>query len=286
MISGLTAFTGMLLTFGAHALFFTTLLEIYKVSRMPDMHDSFWILVSVGIGLAAHLLFIGAFLMPVLDVAARESAVWGYLFMTAFSVAQRMVPFFSNVMPERNATFMRNLFLLVLAHILLEILYRGLGFLPDAIAAVLLFFEIRRWKLPFPNPDAMLWVLHIALFWTPIAFLFSAMEKLTLLLGGVSMFALGTHAIVLGFLFTILIGFGTRVTIGHSRNRMVAGMWERLLFNATQLVVVTRLSLSVAVAYGWNITPFFHAAVAFWMLTVMAWAWRFFPVLLFEKRLS
>ncbi|MCX6073897.1 MAG: NnrS family protein [Campylobacterales bacterium] len=30
------------------------------------------------------------------------------------------------------------------------------------------------------------------------------------------MLFLGTHLLVLGFLTTILIGFGTRVTLGHS----------------------------------------------------------------------
>ncbi|HIC99687.1 MAG TPA: hypothetical protein EYP08_08775, partial [Pyrodictiaceae archaeon] len=41
----------------------------------------------------------------------------------------------------------------------------------------------------------------------------------------VTFLALDIHMLLLGFVFTILIGFGTRVTIGHSGNMMQADKW-------------------------------------------------------------
>ena len=286
IVAPLLSFLGLIASFGAHVLFFRLLLQSFKASLMPDMHDTFWILISVGTGLVAHLLFLGAFFYEPLLTAAKETGVWGYLFMVAFGVGQRMIPFFSHVNATRDDTLLKRLFALVIAHICLEIIYRGLGAFPDAVAAWLLWRRIRTWQLPFPNPNPLLWVLHIALFWTPVAFLFSAMEKLTLLFGGPSLMALGTHAMVLGFLFTVLVGFGTRVTIGHSGNVMRAGIWETVLFNLTQAVVVARLLLSVGAGFGWNIVSLFHLSVTLWLVTLALWAWRFFPVLIYGKPLS
>ena len=57
---------------------------------------------------------------------------------------------------------------------------------------------------------------------------------------------------MLGFLFTVLIGFGTRVTIGHSGNMMVATPYVKFLFIFTQVVVLVRLAVSVVASFGYD----------------------------------
>jgi hypothetical protein len=66
---------------------------------------------------------------------------------------------------------------------------------------------------------------------------------------------------------------------------MQAGKWETILFNMTQVVVIARLLLSLAAAFGINFIAFFHLSVTLWTVLLGIWAWRFFPVLFFKKML-
>jgi uncharacterized protein involved in response to NO len=112
------------------------------------------------------------------------------------------------------------------------------------------------------------------------------MSNLTSLINGTNFLFLDIHILMLGFVFTILIGFGTRVTIGHSNNIMQATMWEKVLFNWTQVVVVMRLITSMAAAWGWNFMVLFDISVTVWLLMFILWAIRFFAVLIKGKKLT
>lgn len=287
VVSPFLGYVGAILVLTGHLQVFRILRSIYLKTAMPDKHDIYWILVAMGLGVAAHLLTILSMLfLPTLYPFAIQTAIYLYLFGVTITVAQRMVPFFSHVYPERRPYFVRNLFILAAAHVISESLYAGAGCVPDTLLAIYSFTEIRRWKLPFPNPNPLLWVLHLSLFWVPTAFAMSALAEAATLLGGFDFLYLGIHALALGFVFTILIGFGTRVTLGHSGNRMEAHHYEVALFYATQLVVIARLALSVFAAYGYDFRFWFDLAVTAWIILLSAWAWRFFPVLIYGKRLT
>ncbi len=271
--------------FAGHLRAILILWHIYRISPMPDKHDQQWILTGMVAGLIAHALFILSFLFPLLQTLAVQTAIYLYLFLVAFSVAQRMVPFFSHCMIEKNMHFLRNIFVLLLLHVILETLHTHLSFIADAILVYLTAKEIFRWQLPFPNPNPLLWILHLALYWVPAAFLFAAMSNLTALINGTEFLFLDLHILVLGFVFTILIGFGTRVTLGHSGNRMEATMWEKVLFNWTQVVVVMRLLTSMAAAWGWDFMLLFDLSVTVWIIMFVLWGIRFFSVLIYGKKL-
>ncbi len=287
IVSPLLSHAGMLLLFAGHTMVFMTLRRIYKTTTMPDTHDVFWILTAMGWGLFSHFIFIVAslFYMPLMGLAT-EIAVYLYLFLLTFSVAQRMVPFFSHVMHEKNMTLLRNIFVLLLLHIILEGIYTNSSFIVDLLLAYVIGKEVLSWNLPFPNLNPLLWILHLALYWVPVAFIFGAMANLTRMLTGTSFLQLDIHVLMLGFVFTMLIGFGTRVTIGHSGNMMQAGIWEKVLFNWTQVVVVMRLFVSVAAAFGWNFMVLFDISATVWMIMFILWGVRFFAVLINGKKLN
>ena len=287
IVSPLLSHAGMFLLFAGHAMVFMTLRRIYKTTTMPDTHDVFWILTAMGWGLLSHFIFIVAslFYMPLMGLAT-EIAVYLYLFLLTFSVAQRMVPFFSHVMHEKNMTLLRNIFVLLLLHIILEGIYTNSSFIVDLLLAYVIGKEVLSWNLPFPNLNPLLWILHLALYWVPVAFIFGAMANLTRMLTGTSFLQLDIHVLMLGFVFTMLIGFGTRVTIGHSGNMMQAGIWEKVLFNWTQVVVVMRLFVSVAAAFGWNFMVLFDISATVWMIMFILWGVRFFAVLINGKKLN
>lgn len=280
-----TAF-GMLAVFIGHLKGTLLLKNIYTTTQMQDKHDIFWILLSMSIGLGAHaLLIIGSLLHIGMTGFATEIAIYLYLFLVAFSVAQRMVPFFSHCMVEKNPRLLKTLFILLSLHIIIEGFIINGSFLVDVAIGTILLKEVKRWKLPFPNPNPLLWILHIALFWAGFSFLLGGITNFISLVSSVSFLALDVHVLVLGFIFTILIGFGTRVTLGHSGNVMQADRYVTFLFYWTQVVVVARLCTSLSTVFGWDFTVLFDITATVWIVMFITWAIRFFEVLIKGKKL-
>ena len=277
---------GMIILFAAQLWAIKILMDIFNTSQAGDKHDTFWILLAMGFGLLSHLLFVvsGFSGLPLYNLPV-QTGIYLYLFLVAFSVAQRMVPFFSHCNVERNASFLKIVFLLLALHVILEALHPHLSFIADFVLTYITAKELFRWKLPFPNPNPLLWILHISLYWAPVAFLFGGMSNVISLINGTPFLFLDIHALMLGFVFTILIGFGTRVTIGHSGNMMQADRWVTFLFNWTQVVVAVRLLTSMASAWGWNFMILFDISVTVWLILFILWALRFFPVLIKGRKL-
>ena len=278
---------GMIMVFVGHIMGALILKNIYTTTTMEDKHDIYWILLAMVFGVFAHFIYIFAqlFYMPLMGLST-EISIYLYLFLLTFSVAQRMVPFFSHSMVGRNDHLLKVVFSLLLLHILLEGIYTHSSFIVDIALGLLVGKELLRWKLQFPNPNPLLWILHTALYWIPIAFLLGGLTNLVSLLTGISFLALDIHMLTLGFVFTILIGFGTRVTIGHSGNMMQADKWTTYLFYWTQVVVGLRIFVSLLAAFGWNFMILFDITATAWIVLFIAWAVRFFAVLINGKKLS
>ena len=278
---------GMVMVFAGHVMGTLILKNIYTTTTMEDRHDIYWILLAMVFGILSHLFFIigELFYIPLIGLST-EISTYLFLFLLTFSVAQRMVPFFSHSMAGRNETLLKVVFTLLLLHIVLEGVHTHSSFLVDTLIGVLIGRELLRWKLQFPNPNPLLWILHTALYWVPIAFIVGGLTNLTALITGTSFLSLDTHMLMLGFVFTILMGFGTRVTIGHSGNMMQADKWTTWLFYWTQVVVGMRILLSLVSAFGWNFMVLFDISVTVWLLMFIAWAVRFFAVLISGKKLT
>ena len=287
IVSPIFSALGMVLILIGHIYGMMLLRNIYLTTTMEDKHDIFWILTAMKFGVLAHILFICGqlFYAPLIGLA-NEIGIYLYLFLLTFSVAQRMVPFFSHSMEGKNEYLLKVIFALLLLHIVLEGFYANSSFVVDIIIGVLIGKEILRWKFQFPNPDPLLWVLHTALYWIPVAFIVGAVTNFTTLMTGTSFLALDIHLITLGFVFTMLIGFGTRVTIGHSGNSMQADIVTKTLFYGTQLVVLLRVMVSVLAAFGMDFMVLFDITVTVWVLFLLLWAWRFFPLLILGKKRS
>jgi uncharacterized protein involved in response to NO len=208
-----------------------------------------------------------------------------YLIFTAFSVAQRMVPFFSHSFAPKNERFVPIIF----ASLLFISVTNTLEWkIPLALALVALSgymaWEIKRWQLhPFSSP-AILWVLHVALFWLPVAFFLHGVSTCIEFWYGISFYGLGYHLLLLGFLTTILIGFGTRVILGHSGSVPHADKLSTTIFLLIQLLVIVRMLYSFNLAFGWEKNFLFDIAFSLWLVVFGVWGGRFAKVLLFGKR--
>jgi len=277
---------GMILTLISHIGASFILYNIYKSSKMKEKEDQLWILIAMGFGLLSHFIFIISVWLPIFHVFAIEIALYLYLFILIFTVAQRMIPFFSHITIQKHKERLKVIVGLLGLHVILETIQSNSSFLVDFLLAYLIGKELYRWKLPFPNPNPLVWILHLALFWIPIAFVLEGITNIITLTTHTNFLSLGVHTLTLGFFLTVLIGFGTRVTIGHSGNIMQSDRLTTILFYWTQVLVLVRILTSLAVPNGWNFVVFFDLSITVWVVLFALWGSRFFPVLIFGKKLT
>ncbi len=286
------AFTTLYLVMIAMALLFVSQLfivlklrEIYKSGLASDKSDSFWILGANYFGLVANLLFIISLFIPSILSTAINVSFYLYIIFLAFSVGQRMIPFFSHSFAAKNENFVKIIAVLFLLKTIFSILdIKTVEIIIDILLATYFTYEFLRWKLnPFHSPS-ILWVLHLALFWLPMAFLLSAITLSAELFLDTSFYYLNIHLLAIGFLTTLLVGFGTRVTLGHAKQAPNADRFATAVFIFVQFVVLLRVLFSLNVAFGWNLNFLFDISFTAWIVLFLAWTLRYFKVLVFGSK--
>ena len=291
-ISHIVLLIGMAILFLAQVFIVLKLQEIYLSGHAADKKDAFWILIAQYFGLLGHILFIELELnhyigldINLLNVAVNIS-FYMYLIFLAFAVAQRMIPFFSHSFAAKNENFVKIIFV----HFILKSIFSAVDFkiaeiIIDLLLGLYMLLEFRRWELPVFSSPAILWVLHLALFWLPTAFLLSALSLTTELFVGTSFYFLNIHLLAIGFLTTLLIGFGTRVTLGHSGQPPHADKLATNIFWFIQVVVIMRAAFSLNVAFGWGLNFLFDISFTLWLILFIVWGIRYAKVLAFGSKL-
>ncbi|BCD67252.1 NnrS family protein [Nitratiruptor sp. YY09-18] len=263
---------------------------IYRVCQLPK-RDQYWIIVALGVGAMSNILFLLSQIpcrcnSTAFYTTAINFGVYLYMIFLAFVVALRMVPFFSHVMQwKRNPYLHLEIFVLFLLHSFLQGLFPAGVFIVDFIAGVLIAWELKKIALPFPNSEPLLWILHIALFWLAGGLIVGSIVEAFEYIYGFYSFALPLHFLVLGFLMTILIGFGTRVTLGHSGNLLRVDKGTVWIFYFTQIVVLGRILFSLF-ASGGKIYPFFDISATLFIALFVWWSAKYFKILAFGEKLG
>jgi len=284
-ISQLFVVGAMLVILVGEILIVKKLHQIYKEGMAPDKTDSFWILSASYFGLGANLLFILSEFTPALQDVAINIAFYLYLIFLAFSVGQRMIPFFSHSFAQKNENFVKIVFTLFIFKSIFSTSGITIGeIIIDLLLAVYMAKEFLRWELhPFNSP-AILWVLHLALAWLPMAFLLSAISLIAELVLGTSFYFLNIHLLAIGFLTTVLVGFGTRVTLGHSGQPPHGDALATKIFIFIQFVVLARVLFSINVAFGWGLDFLFDISFSLWLILFLVWGGRYFKTLVFGTK--
>ncbi|QOP42716.1 NnrS family protein [Sulfurimonas sediminis] len=276
----------MIISLTAQIFIVLKLKNIYETGMAADKSDSFWILNANYFGLFGNFLFILSLFIPEILPVAITLSFYMYLIFLAFSVGQRMIPFFSHSFASKNENFVKIVFVLfVLKSIFASADIKSVQIIVDLLLAVYMFFEFKRWDLhPLQSPP-ILWVLHLALFWLPVSFFLSALSLSAEIFLDTSFFFLNVHLLAIGFLTTLLIGFGTRVTLGHSGQPPQADKLATKIFLSIQLVVLLRALYSMNIAFGWGLGFLFDISFTTWLLLFLIWGGRYFQVLVFGKKL-
>ncbi len=291
-ISYIVLTIGIFLLFISHIFIIKKLQEIYKNGASFDKKDAFWILTGHYFGLIGHFLFLAIAVNHYINLniyllkISTNISFYLYLIFLAFSVAQRMIPFFSHSFAQKNANFVKIVFILfILKSIFNTLDIKIAEILVDISLALYMFIEFKRWELkPFQSP-AILWVLHLCLFWLPTAFLLSSITLIGELALDTSFYYLNVHLLALGFLTTVLIGFGTRVTLGHSGQPPMADALTTKLFLFTQVIVLLRALYSLNIGFGWEANFLFDITFSAWLILFLIWGFIYGRVLVFGTKL-
>ena len=280
----ITLLAMIIILFANYKIVFT-LQNIFNKSTSQNLEDAFWILRGLQFGLAGNILMIISLFLPILENFAIAISFFMFIIFLTFAVGQRMIPFFSHSMEIKHPKFINIIFILLLIKTILFTLDTNLyikiaEIILDIILGSYLLNEFLRLKLLHTNPQPILWILHLGLFWLPTAFLLDAISLSAELYLNTSFYFLGLHLLALGFLTTILIGFGTRVTYGHSGQPPQANGLVLWLFYFTQVVVFSRFLYSLNIGFNWGFDFIFDISFSAWLLLFVLWAIKFLPILI------
>jgi len=258
--------------------------DIYKEANEPK-NDQYMIIVSFGMAVVSNLLFILSQIpcsscnTDILKQFGIEIGVYLYMILLATVIAFRMVPFFSRVLEYQKSSYFHLLLTtLLISHVLLS--QTHWVWVSDLLLAILLIIETMRADLPFPNPDPLLWGLHIAIYWLGFGFLISSIVEFFSAFYSYQSLYMPIHLLVLGFLTTILIAFGTRVTLGHGQAPLIVSRAGKFIFIFVQIVVAFRVILSITASEG-KLFPFFDISATLWIVMFVWWIGLYGRVLLF-----
>ncbi|SCK29218.1 NnrS family protein [Vogesella sp. LIG4] len=233
----LAAFAGLALTLGS----------MIRRSQVADRQHARLVVAAFLLGaaglLCSLLWFAGLFTNG--WWWTRHLALYGFLLPVFLTVAHRMLPFFSSSVlqpytPWRPYWLLR----LWLAGSLLHGLL-GIALLPqwplDLLLAASFAYTSWRWQLRRSLAVPLLAMLHLAFAWLAAAFLLLALASL----GWFSPLA-GLHAITIGFFITMLVGFASRVMLGHSGRPLQASPTLWRLYLLLHVVALLRVAADMA----------------------------------------
>jgi len=263
------------------------LLRVLLDAQHPDKRHPQIIFIALTAGwcsLAAHIVWLlsgnAAWLF-----FATQAGLWLFLLPVFASVAHRMIPFFtSTALPHHLVARPYWPWWVMLAasvgHCLLRLADAASWlWLCDAPLAVAALYLTYVWGLHRSLRVPMLGVLHIGFAWLGVAMLLFTVQSLVLSLSRGSAFIWGLaplHALTIGCFATLLIGMGTRVTLGHSGLPMQADMPIKLMFAGMQLAALLRVLADILPmqASHW----LYFAAAAAWLACFTPWVLRHLPV--------
>ena len=210
--------------------------------------------------------------------------------MIIFVISQRMIPFFTTAKaPNYIANKSKNLLdiifaLLVFKVVLLSFDNVKLNLLADIPLFIMITRELIKWKLPFFKVPAIMWVLYLGLYWIPFAFFMSIIEGLTAFYDPSIVFEkVVIHTMALGYFLTVLVGFGTRVILGHSGSAPHANNFAIFIFVVIQLIALLRIFSSFTLNFGLDYMFFINLTAVLLIMGLLIWSSKYIVILIKGK---
>ena len=278
----------------AQFLSFKLLYSIHKKSIVKVKDDTKWVLISFIAGLFFHALFI--FSTSIFSFSSKLSrlAIDGgfylFVFMVIFVISQRMIPFFTTAKAaDYVANKSKNLLTIVFSLLAFKVFLLSfdnvkINLLADIPLFIMITRELIKWKLPFFKVPAIMWVLYLGLYWIPFAFFISIIQGVMAFYNPEIIFEkVVIHAMALGYFLTVLIGFGTRVILGHSGTTPHANNFAIFIFIAVQFISLLRIFTSFSLNFSLDYIFLLNTTSILLILGLIVWSSRYITILLKGK---
>jgi uncharacterized protein involved in response to NO len=280
--SALMAPTGLSLMALSWAWVLWQWLRCIRQSQSADRWHAFSLLGAMSLGLTGVVLMLIWVLQP--DprwwLASRHVLMWGFLLPMFLTVSHRMVPFFTqSSLPTVTAWRPYPLLAGWLLGCALMALSQGLEWrwlqvIVATLMAASLGYTSWRWGLLASLSNRLLAMLHLSFAWFGIGMALQAFTSAGWLIGSGA-----THALALGGCFTMLMGFVTRVTMGHSGRALAADGTYWAVYLALHLVALSRVLAAVVPLEG----HWLSLIAVSWGLVLLAWSARVTPIYLLPR---
>ncbi|HIP44383.1 MAG TPA: NnrS family protein [Sulfurospirillum arcachonense] len=278
----------MIILIVASFMSFKTLCKIYQKSIVTNKHDVTWILTAFGFGLLSNILFfISSFGFPALEAFSIHMGFYLFLFALIFTISQRMIPFFSSIKVQgyqinKSKYVLEIAFgLLGLKVIALSLQIDLFSFVVDLSLFAFFTYELLKWKLPVFKVTAIMWVLYLSLFWLPVGFFISLLESTSSLFDmGIVFEKSALHTLAIGYFSTVLIGFGTRVVLGHSGRTPTADKLTVVMFWIIQAIVVIRIFAGLSLNGNFDYIFWIIMSAKLLALGLIVWSLKYLGILI------
>lgn len=236
------------------------------------------------------LLFIGASLLLCEVTFEQNLSVlifFGYLLALVFVVAQKMVPnFYSGQMqiPQWNKPkYILEISLLLFFCLGISLQFEMVLFFKLSSFLSMLFFGYVIFNLNiYKKSPPILAILVLAFVWLEIGFVVLFIESLFEL----HSLKLSLHIFAIGFITNLLIGFGSRVTLGHAvpAQKIFADNITLFLFVFIQIVLISRILASVLFLFDLSsFIDILYLSSGLWIVLFTLWFLRYGKILLRVK---
>lgn len=273
-------------TLAGWAVSFYALLRVVLDTPPSDKTNSIVILVSLALGwsgLAEFFVWLLNGNRQLLQLALL-SGIWLFLVPLFVSVGHRMIPFFTmSALPQFQITRPNWPWWVLLAgsvvHTML-ILYDAntLLWVSDAPMMMAAFYLSYSWGFinSFKNP--LLAILHVGVAWLGIAMLLFTVQSAMQFYSHNTIFIFGLaplHALTIGCFGSLVIGMGTRVTLGHSGLPFIVDTALKLMFVGIQTDAILRVLADILPQQFSSVL--YLAAALVWLACFTPWVWRYLP---------
>jgi len=138
------------------------------------------------------------------------------------------------------------------------------------ITSVLLFIRLTRWQGIHTGGEPLVWVLHVAFSWLPLAFLFLAFAEL-----GMLPRSAGIHALTSGAITTMIIAIAGRAALGHTSRPLES----HPVLTAAYVLITIAAICRVAATIGPGARALLVLSAGAWFFGFVCFAWRYVPIL-------
>lgn len=285
-VSKMALIAPMLIILAGYVKLCLCLLDFQTKSTVANKADTTWMLRSFALGALGHVLFILDLFIPSYTYAlALGVSFYLYLFLIVLIVSQKMMPFFAantimGYTMNKSKYFLHFIVVALILKVVLEALNVN-AFVADCALFGIITYELLKWRLPFRKSPPILWVLFLSIWWVPVGFGLFVVQDFSALLGApIYLEKSPLHALALGYFTTVLIGFGTRVILGHSGRTPKADAYAITLFGLIQAMALIRVIAGIFPQIG-----YLHAVLTvavLWIVIFGVWSKRYIHIL-FEK---